>query len=201
MWLQWESCRISRYSFRLLAIVEQRAGVRISLIQSHPVRLGFRVRWTELIFSVRRPELTVARVYSWNGRCLTEDSKWWLNAISSLLKNVNMSPGAALLLPSSSSIQCHGALHLLSTNTDCKPILQLAGARFRHQRGITYLIVSWFCFSFRNFVLMYCIGLNFSTYVDRVRLDYVYREGMVYRREVANFAVFFSCEVCSGNYG
>lgn len=46
-----------------------------------------------------------------------------------------MSPGAALLLPSSSSIQCHGALRLLSTNTNCKPILQLAGARFLHQRG------------------------------------------------------------------
>lgn len=48
---------------------------------------------------------------------------------------------------------------------------------------------------------MYCIGLNFFMYVDRVWLDYVYREGMVYRCEVVNFVVFFSCEVCSGNYG
>ncbi|KAG0583248.1 hypothetical protein KC19_3G120900 [Ceratodon purpureus] len=43
--------------------------------------------------------------------------------------------GTALLLPTSTLVQCHGALRSLGTNGESKTSLQWTGAGFRHQRG------------------------------------------------------------------
>ncbi|XP_024367038.1 uncharacterized protein [Physcomitrium patens] len=46
-----------------------------------------------------------------------------------------MTPGTAVLLATSSLVQCCGTLRRLSTIGGCKPLLQLTGAGFQPRRG------------------------------------------------------------------
>ena len=51
-----------------------------------------------------------------------------------------MSLSAALLVPTSTLVQCHGALRPLGANGECKSSLQWTGAGWRHRGGMCNLL-------------------------------------------------------------